>query len=230
MANLTPFAWASGFAKASIVDSKSLKVLVCKFNPKELSVRKSGRWYSGRQQTAPGAPAPDFISPEPRSLDMELFFDDWEALMGDVSGDVEQLLKWTSPSSSSLFGGMPENPPILDVFWGSKKHITGYLESVSARYTLFRRDGTPVRATVNATFKEVPEDAARQNPTSGGPAGRRTRLLGDGDTLQSIAYAEYGDASLWRGLAAANDVDDPLRVPSGTRILVPPISDARALS
>ncbi|MGZ8648284.1 MAG: CIS tube protein [Solirubrobacteraceae bacterium] len=230
MASLTPFAWASGFAKASIVDTKSLKVLVCKFNPKELSIRKSGRWYSGRQQTAPGAPAPDFISPEPRSLDMELFFDDWEALMGDVSGDVDQLLKWTSPSSSSLFGGMPENPPILDVFWGAKKHITGYLESVSARYTLFRRDGTPVRATVNVTFKEVPEDAARQNPTSGGPAGRRTHLLGDGDTLQSVAYAEYGDASLWRGLAAANDVDDPLRLASGTRVLVPPISDARALS
>ena len=229
MASLTPFAWASGFAKASIVDTTSLKVLVCKFNPKELSVRKSGRWNPGRQQAALDAPEPDYISPEPRSLDMELFFDDWESLMGDVSGDVEQLLRWTSPSPS-FFGGERENPPILEVFWGSKKHITGYLESVNARYTLFRRDGTPVRATVNASFKEVPQDSAGQNPTSGGPAGRRTRLVGDGDTLQSIAYAEYGDAALWRGLAAANGVDDPLRLRNGTRLLVPALPDARALS
>jgi hypothetical protein len=221
--------WASGLAKASIRDTTTWKVLICRFNPKELTVSKSGRWHAGPQQAATDAPEPDYVSPEARSLSMELFFDDWEALAGDVSGQVEQLLAWTSPGSS-MFSGQRTNPPILEFFWGPKKHITGYLESVSARYTLFRRDGTPVRATVNVTFKEVPQDAARQNPTSGGPGGRRTRVLGDGDTLQSVAHEEYGDPTFWRGLAVVNDVDDPLRLRNGTRILVPSVVEARASS
>jgi hypothetical protein len=222
--------WASGLAKASIVSVDPPGApLVCRFNPNELTVSKSSTWHVPREQTAENAPASEYISANPRSLQMTLFFDDWESLAGDVSGQVEKLLGWTTPTSLAL-PGQPKNPPIVAFFWGAKKHITGYLESVSARYTLFRRDGTPVRATVNVTFKEVPEDAARQNPTSGGPGGKRTRVLGDGDTLHSVAYEEYGDAALWRGLAVANGVDDPLRLPSGTRILVPSLVDARAAS
>ena len=38
-----------------------------------------------------------------------------------------------------------------------------------------------------------------------------------GDTLASVAYAEYGDPTLWRPLAAFNGIDDPLRVPTGQR-------------
>ena len=42
-----------------------------------------------------------------------------------------------------------------------------------------------------------------------------------GDSLASVAYAEYGDATLWRPLARFNSIDDPLRIPDGTTILVP---------
>ena len=42
-----------------------------------------------------------------------------------------------------------------------------------------------------------------------------------GDSLASVAYAEYGDPTAWRALAAFNEVDDPLRVPTGTVLLLP---------
>jgi nucleoid-associated protein YgaU len=45
-----------------------------------------------------------------------------------------------------------------------------------------------------------------------------------------VAYHEYGDASLWRGIAAFNEIDDPLRVAAGTRILVPTADEARRLA
>ena len=42
-----------------------------------------------------------------------------------------------------------------------------------------------------------------------------------GDSLASVAFAEYGDPTAWRALAAFNDIDDPLRVPTGSLLLLP---------
>jgi nucleoid-associated protein YgaU len=39
--------------------------------------------------------------------------------------------------------------------------------------------------------------------------------------LASVAFAEYGDPNAWRPLAAFNGIDDPLRVPTGTVLLLP---------
>ena len=60
------------------------------------------------------------------------------------------------------------------------------------------------------------------NPTSGGISGRRVHTFSAGDTLHSVAYAEYGNPGLWRVLAEANGVDDPLRIAPGTALLIPP--------
>ena len=42
------------------------------------------------------------------------------------------------------------------------------------------------------------------------------------DTLPAIAAAEYGDARQWRAIAEANDIDDPLMLVPGTRLVLPP--------
>ena len=82
-------------------------------------------------------------------------------------------------------------------------------------------DGTPIRATCTVALEEMPGEPPRQNPTSGSPAARATYTVVAGDTLASIAYAEYGDPRLWRPLAAFNGIDDPMRVPIGSTVLVP---------
>ena len=51
-----------------------------------------------------------------------------------------------------------------------------------------------------------------------------------GETLHSVAQREYGSAALWRGLAAANGIDDPLRLDAGRHLLVPPREEAARLS
>jgi nucleoid-associated protein YgaU len=42
-----------------------------------------------------------------------------------------------------------------------------------------------------------------------------------GDSLASIAFREYGDPAKWRPLAAANNIDDPIRLCVGTTLIVP---------
>jgi nucleoid-associated protein YgaU len=67
----------------------------------------------------------------------------------------------------------------------------------------------------------MPNEPWRQNPTSGGPAVRRSHRMIDGDTLASLAFAEYGDPTMWRAIAKYNRVDDPLRLPSGSVLVLP---------
>ena len=42
-----------------------------------------------------------------------------------------------------------------------------------------------------------------------------------GDSLQSLAWREYGNASAWRAIAEANGIDDPSRLPTGIELVLP---------
>jgi hypothetical protein len=218
-----------GLAKAVIVVKDFGVQIECRFNPREYVVAKSATWQRTPARGAASAPLPEFVGTNPRTLQMELLFDDWESGSGDVSKDVELLLALTNPTRDSINANTP-TPPIVFFQWGTKPLFDAYVKSVSARYTMFRSDGTPVRAHVTTAFEEVPSEPPRQNPSSGGERGSRTHVVSAGDTLHSIAYREYGDAALWRGIAVVNRVDDPLRLHVGNRLLVPPARAAAELS
>jgi nucleoid-associated protein YgaU len=46
-----------------------------------------------------------------------------------------------------------------------------------------------------------------------------------GDTLPSVAFHAYGDPNLWRAVAEANGIDDPMRLRAGTRLLLPALDE-----
>jgi nucleoid-associated protein YgaU len=86
---------------------------------------------------------------------------------------------------------------------------------------LFTADGTPIRAICTVSLQEMPGEKGKQNPTSGALAARSIHRVVVGDSLASVAYGEYGDPTLWRQLAAFNGIDDPMRVPLGSVLMLP---------
>jgi nucleoid-associated protein YgaU len=223
---------SGGLAKAFIALKDGSEQLECAFNPREYTISKSGTWHKTPAKPAKRAPKPEFVGVNPASMSMELFFDSWEkgGEQGrDVSKKIKTLLDWTGPTPDSLKHGKP-NPPIVHFHWGKNEYFDAFLKQVSAKYTMFTLEGVPIRATVNVSFEEVPAEPPGTNPTSGGESGKRTHLVTGVDTLPSIAWAEYGDAALWRGIAAVNGIDDPLRVPAGTSVLIPAANVAAELS
>jgi len=113
--------------------------------------------------------------------------------------------------------------------WGQVLSFTAVAVNLSVHYTLFRVDGSPIRATAQLTLRQVAPmvtsspsgNTDRQNPTATGIAGMRTHVVRDGDSLQSIAYATYGDATAWRTIAEANGIDDPVRLRRGATLSLP---------
>jgi len=216
--------------KASLVAVDGSKELKFRFNPKEYSIQKSASWTRPTNKSAKSSSKPEFGGVQPQSMSMELFFDDWENEDADLLEDVNTLLGWLKPTEESINKKKPQ-PQILKLQWGSNHSLSefkGFLKSVGVKYTMFKPDGKPVRATANIALEEVPDEPKPTNPTSGSLAGRRTYVIGAGDTLQSVAYAEYGDAALWRSLAVFNGIDDPLRVAPGLRLLLPSADEAAA--
>jgi hypothetical protein len=215
--------------KASIRSTSGGDVLECAFNPSEYSISKSAEWRGTPSSGARTAPTPEFVGTKPRNLKMKLLFDAWASGQDSVTSAVDQLIAWCNPTASSISQARP-SPPILAFTWGQSAFFDAYLQSVDAQYTMFKPDGTPVRATVNVALVEVPNEPAGQNPTSGSLAGHRTATMVAGESLHSVAYREYGNAALWRGLAAENGIDDPLRVRPGTSIRIPTRERAAELS
>jgi hypothetical protein len=190
------------------------------FNPTSYSVSKAAKWNRTVTKGAKDTPPPEYAGIDPAQLQMEILLDAWESPGGDVSEKVDKLLSWLKPTAKSLERKKPQ-PPVLQFTWGGTlSWFSGYLKSMSAKYVMFRPDGTPTRATVTISLEEVPHGAENQNPTSGGVTGHRTRVTTAGDSLQSIAHEEYGNPGTWRRLAELNDIDDPLRVAAGTTLLI----------
>ena len=130
---------------------------------------------------------------------------------------VQKLLALMEPTVSTSAG--KKRPPVLLLTWGGF-NFQGVLEKLSQSFTMFSEDGRPVRAIVNATFKQfsTAEEESRGNPP-GDPT--KSHRVKDGETLNLIAAKEYGDPALWRVIADENRLLDPLRPAVGSLLVIP---------
>jgi nucleoid-associated protein YgaU len=195
------------------------------FNPTTISFSKSARYGRNPNQSGQPDPPVQYQGTEATSLKLQILLDAVEDQpAGSVQSEVEKLLSWTSLSDGLT--GQGASPPELQFTWGAlkinKAHtFVGHLEQVDVTYEMFSRDGRPLRAQVNLTLKSTSREPGAQNPTSGAERSRRSHVLRRGETLQSLAYAVYGNAGAWRSIAATNEIDDPFRIRPGRELLLP---------
>jgi nucleoid-associated protein YgaU len=197
------------------------------FNPKELTMGKSASWARQTAKANGKAGAPQYKGPLPSKLTLEMFFDASEKQDNAVVQRVDKLFSCCAPTEASLKQNKG-SPPWVLFRWGELTGFLAYVSSVQVKYTLFTSAGLPVRATCTVTLEEISGDPPKQNPSSGGLVPRRVHVLVEGDTLAGIAYREYGDASLWRAVAAANGIDDPMRLRPGKSVMLPAVDELSA--
>lgn len=195
------------------------------FNPKELSVGKAAKWDRKAATASQSCGVPQFGGSEPCKLTLEMFLDASDTQGDFVVKTFEQLLSCCKSTPGS-YGNEKPSPPWVILRWGSLSSFTGYIASVNVKYTLFTPGGLPIRGTATVSLEEIPaEEPPGQNPTSGALSTHRVHTVSTGDTLASIAWREYGDPAMWRGIATTNRIDDPMRLRAGTSLLIPAAED-----
>lgn len=199
------------------------------FNPKEISISRTAQRRSMPSPATGGAQQATQRSDPAKISISDVTFEGM-----DTKLRCDTLLTWTSPDAGflgqllSVVTGqnLKTQPPVLTFQWGPP--MVGFMysvvmQSVTVKYVRFTSAGIPVRAKVTLAFYEVPSllGTLPQNPTSGGLVGRRAHTVGHGESLQSIATANYGNPNAWRRIAEVNGIQDPSRVRPGDTVYLP---------
>jgi hypothetical protein len=199
------------------------------FNPTEYSISKANTWKYDpvKGQDLPKA---QFGGGNPRELSLSLMLD--ASLLGPkahVRGLTNDLFKMMEVKEGKAAGDPDAVPPFITFHWGKETTFKAVCTQLTVAYKLFRPNGDPIRADVKMTLKQADKastassnsGAGGQNPTTRANAGHGVHMVKDGDTLPSIAYAAYGDATVWRAIADVNGIENPLHLRRGRALSLP---------
>jgi hypothetical protein len=107
-------------------------------------------------------------------------------------------------------------PPGVRFEWGSFS-FDGMVEGMEETLEFFSPEGKPLRANISLTLtaqKILPRDASKDGRNlPARPGHTPLKVARQGDSLQRMAGADGKDG--WQGIAAANAIEDPLRMAPG---------------
>jgi nucleoid-associated protein YgaU len=214
-------------AKAVLIDTATGAGHPVMYNPEELKLEQGNQFAEVAVPGRDTSPV-QYVRGRNRVLTMELFFDTYET-GEDVRVHTAPIVALLDRQSRTLA------PPVL-LFSLGRLQFRCVLTEAGQRFTMFDRDGTPVRSTMTVSLQEY-EDIAldiRQgvflgSPTAsavvdqvvGGGAAAVVHIVTQGDTLSAIAGVYLGDPARWREIATANRIVDPLGLTPGVSLVIP---------
>ena len=193
--------------------------LVIPINPSKYS-RNVAIQYNEEQEQGTQGTNPSYSGTPPEEMQFEFVFDNTGVIPN--SNDVEDEINAFKELTYRVDGDI-HRPNFLKILWGILS-FNCILKSLTVNYTLFKPDGQPIRATVNATFMGVVEEerrAAEQGNNS--PDLTHIRYSKEGDTLPLMTYQIYKNASLYTHVAKYNGLANLRILEPHTKIIFPPI-------
>jgi hypothetical protein len=205
------------------------------FNPQSLKIA-----YSNNVVTTPQSKTkvpPQKVSIPSAKLTLELLFDTSESGT-DVRSITSPLAQIVAPGNTGsgpapsgdaapapTDAGGTDDPKGISFQWNAFI-FNGTLDSLDETLDYFAEDGTALRSTISLTITShdfVSKPPAGQSATTGG--GLAAGFSGTtpmaavqvGASLQGMA-ASAGVSANWKSIAAANGIDNPLRLTAGASI------------
>jgi nucleoid-associated protein YgaU len=218
--------------------------IVALFNPGELKFEQTVS-YCEKPMAGKGLYAlynqQVFQSSSPQTLTVDLFFDSYESHDDSLSArHLGAAVLPTNPivsaapeaGSVTAFTEQVANlarinrelhrPPICRLQWGKFDIMRGVLTGLTQNFTMFLADGTPVRATLNCTFRQYRDDEQTLRGREAHSSDvQKLHTVRRGETLPGIAAAVYGDPRQWRPIARANGILNPLEIRPGQQLRIP---------
>ena len=203
--------------KATFSESDKIEVT---FNPTEYTINNSNT-FKDTDIVGLISPIFQFDKGSARTLKVDLMLDTMVSAKGEKEKtDVRD--KYIKPLQKLMeLDKELHAPPPCQVLWGSL-NFKGMLESMNITYKLFNNEGIPVRAKVSLSFKEfIPLSKQVKNPSLHSPDRRKLFKMTAGESIWNMAHKAYGDPGLWRVIAEANNIDDPINLEVGKDMIIP---------
>lgn len=210
-----------------VLGQKSLEVM---YNPETLTTRHGS--VAGGEEPASGASTKP-LRRRAQELSVKLVFDGTEVSHYGIEQlwGIRTVSEWVELFLAFCYNldSASHQPLFLKLMWGngiwSKWGFDCQLSSVDINYTLFDRDGSPLRADLDATFVEAmdPEKASKVMRLSS-PDLTHRRVVRDGDTLPLLCREIYGSAEHYLRVARVNGLDHFRDLVPGQELVFPPFA------
>ncbi|RAW01593.1 CIS tube protein [Pseudochryseolinea flava] len=169
--------------------------------------------------TSPSAPT--FAKMKSQEIDLE-FLLDGTGVTGEVVNvqtKVDEFLK-----AAYEFKGDKHKPRYLRVWWGNAFVFDCVLKSADVNYTLFRADGTPLRAKIAAKFAGFVNDELREKKEDKqSPDVAHVREVPPKERLDYLTFKEYEASEFYLQVAQFNGLNSFRKLKTGSTLIFPPI-------
>ena len=194
------------------------KPFVAMFNPEQWS-NKEEYIYEDAQPTGTQGSVQRFGFVRSPELAFELLIDGTGASgeKKEVTFELESLYKTVG------FNGKEHRPNKLFLIWGYFI-FQGVATSVETTYTLFRPNGTPLRAKVNLTFKRDTDSVTRILDMDLHSSDlTHLRTVKQGERLDQLSQGIYESPRFLLEIAKANGLTSIREVLEGRKLVFPPV-------
>ena len=189
-------------------------------NPAEIVLSYEHEFDSGQGAGTTGSRMA-FKKAKPGDLSLSFFLDG----TGANGRPIDVQAKIAEFQTVTGYNGDIHQPNYLKVVWGTLAVKRCVLKSATITYKMFRPNGVPLRATINAVFTDAVADQQRVAlAQDASPDLTHVRTLRAGDSLAALCNEIYGDPHLYLKVARANGLTGVRELKAGTRVRFPPLA------
>lgn len=122
------------------------------------------------------------------------------------------------------YNGKIHRPNFVMIQWGKSMTFKGVLKSIDTSYTLFKPDGSPLRAKVSMSFSEYlsPKDVAKKDGETS-PDISHLIEVEEGNTLPQLCMEVWNNEFLYIPVAKYNGLNKFRHLKGGKKLIFPPV-------
>lgn len=198
-------------------ESGKLGELYVQINPESYKLDKAVQ-FAPRDKLGNIAHTPGFKRFAPSTLSFDVLFDG-TGVIPTGGKTVAQRIEELDNLIYQMVGETRE-PAYVKIAWG-KLAFQGRLNKADYSYSLFKPDGSPLRAKISLTFTDaqsVEEEQAIKNQKA---AQGEYKTFKEGDSLTKMCEDKYGNSSYTSLIANLNSLDSIRDIKPGTKIWFP---------
>lgn len=194
------------------------------FNPASYTTRHAVEYEQDDQAKGTSGLPQRYKSTPPNDFTLGFTLDGTGAAADpvDVDAQIREFLE-----TVQVYDGDIHRPPYLKIVWGALL-VRCVFKSADIKSTLFRPDGTTLRAEVTATFSGFIDDERRvAKERANSPDLTHRHRVTDGETLPQLCARYYGTLGPLIHLARFNALPGLFVLEAGSTLYFPPLKKGK---
>lgn len=193
-------------------------------NPDTIKIQKSIE-YNEQQAPATSSASQKYKSTPSDKLTFEIVID----CTGVVDSKRTDMAKEITALETIIYtyNGKIHRPNFVKVQWGQNITFNGVLESIDISYTLFKPDGSPLRAKISLSFSQYisPKTVTMQDAPQS-PDLTHIVTVSEGMSLPQLCLQTWNDDSLYIQVAEFNGLNKFRNLSGVSKLIFPPVNTA----